>query len=204
MEDGGDGPVPEDVPGVVPGLVLSHGANVLRAVARNLDSAAGAEPGEPPLDHPTARDAVTMLGWHGPCTSEKLQEALDLSQPACVRVVDRLEAAGLVTRGRVAGGRRLHIALTGAGERLAEALVREARREVERVLARALPGPGELERFVEDLDRVSAVLFGGATDTVRFCRSCDARACLDGPRGCPSENACLANLSGARLGGSDA
>src|SRR4051794_2672601 len=76
---------------------LRHGANVLRALARNLDSLVTHE-AEAPLDHPSARDAVTLLGWRGEVTSESLQEALGLSQPACVRVVDRLAEAGLVAR----------------------------------------------------------------------------------------------------------
>src|SRR3954452_14488504 len=106
---------------------LRHGANVLRALARNIESVSGAEPIEPPLDHPSARDAVTLLGWRGESTIETLQESLDLSQPACVRVVDRLAAAGLVTRRRTPGDRRLRVTLTPAGEEAATRLVKGAR-----------------------------------------------------------------------------
>jgi DNA-binding MarR family transcriptional regulator len=176
-------------------VVLRHGANVLRALARNLESAGESEAFQPPLDHPSARDAVTMLGWHGECTSETLQEALELSQPACVRVVDRLAEADLVTRRRAPGDRRLRIALTPAGERLAERLVHGSAAGVERVLSDALPDAKQLDDFVAGLDRVATALFGDATGTVRFCRSCDAQACLDGPRGCPSDTACRANLA---------
>jgi MarR family transcriptional repressor of emrRAB len=174
--------------------VLRHGANVLWALARNLESIAEAEQLEPPLDHSSARDAVTVLGWRGESTSETLQEALDLSQPACVRVVDRLAAAGLVTRRRTRGDRRQHISLTDEGERVAAALVRESGRGVERALRQALPVE-DLDGFVAALDRIAGVVFGEATDTVRFCRSCDVRACLRGPRGCPSDEACRANLA---------
>ena len=163
---------------------LRHGANVLRALANNLDSVA-ATGVEAPLDHPSARDAVTLLGWRGECTSEALQEALDLSQPACVRVVDRLAAAGLVTRRRTPGDRRLQIRLTARGERAAARLVGQSGTGVEAALRAALPDAERLEDFV------------AAHDTVRFCRSCDVSACLDGPRGCPSAAACEANLAEA-------
>src|SRR3954467_2908217 len=48
---------------------LRHGANVLRALARNLDSLV-ADEAAAPLDHPSARDAVTLLGWRGEVTSD--------------------------------------------------------------------------------------------------------------------------------------
>ena len=146
-----------------------------------------------PLDHPSARDAVTLLGWRGEVTSDALQEALDLSQPACVRVVDRLAAAGLVTRRRTPGDRRLRIALTDAGERAATRLVRDSGEGVQKALHEALPEVEDLDGFVAALDRVATVVFGDATDTLRFCRSCDVGACVRGPRGCPSDAACRAN-----------
>lgn len=175
---------------------LSHGANVLRALARNLESLAPVD-AEPPLDHPSARDAVSLLRWRGECTSEELQEALDLSQPACVRVVDRLVTAGLVTRRRTPGDRRLRVGLTTRGEHAATRLVEASGAGVEQALRLALPDGRDLDSFVAALDRVATTVFGGATDTVRFCRSCDVQACVGGPRGCPSDAACRANAGQA-------
>jgi MarR family transcriptional repressor of emrRAB len=174
---------------------LGHGANVLLALARNLDAVSAGGSPAPPLDHPSARDALTLLSWRGESPSETLQEALELSQPACVRVIDRLVAAGLVTRRRTPGDRRLHVALTGGGQAAAELLVTRSRAAVEDALRSAL-GDDEVGDFVAALDRLAGVVFGGATDTVRFCRSCDVPACLAGPHGCPSEAACRANLDG--------
>lgn len=171
---------------------LGHGANMLRALARSLDAMAVCTP-TAPLDHPSARDAVTLLGWRGEVTGDALQEALDLSQPACVRVVDRLTAAGLVTRRRTPGDRRVRIALTAAGERAATRLV--AGDGVQEALHEALPDVEDLDRFVAALDRVATVVFGDARDTLRFCRSCGVAACVSGPRGCPADVACRANLA---------
>jgi MarR family transcriptional repressor of emrRAB len=186
--------MPDSGPDVID-ATLSHGANVLGAVARNLDAhlAPRGSLSEPPLDHSSARDALTLLAWRGDCTSETLQEALELSQPACVRVVDRLAAAGLVSRRRAPRERRLRIALTDAGAQAAEHLVRESRARAQGALRAAL-ADDEVDAFVAALDRVAAVVFGPATDTVRFCRSCDVPACLAGPAGCPSAAACRANL----------
>ena len=170
-----------------------HGANVLRALARNLEAEVGLA-AVPPLDHASARDAVTLLGWRGESSSDVLQEALGLSQPACVRVVDRLAAAGLVERRRVAGDRRSQVALTAAGERAAERLARQARKAVERALRAAVPDT-HVEAFVDSLDKLAAVVVGEAVDTVRFCRSCDVAACMSGGRVCPSDAACRANLA---------
>jgi MarR family transcriptional repressor of emrRAB len=174
---------------------LDHGANVLRALAVNLGHPAGssARTPEPPLDHPSARDAVTLLAWRGQSTSETLREALGLSQPACVRVVDRLVAAGLATRRRQSGDRRVAVALTGAGERAAQRLGGDSATAVRAVLRAAL-ADDEVDGFVRALDRVAVAAFGAATDTARFCRSCDVPACLGGPHGCPSAEACRANL----------
>jgi DNA-binding MarR family transcriptional regulator len=172
---------------------VGHGANVLWALARNLEDLTDVASTPPPLDHPSARDAVTLLGWRGESTSEALQEALELSQPACVRVVDRLAAAGLVARRRRPGDRRSYVALTDAGRAAALRLAGESRAAVERALRAAL-SDDELDGFVVALDRLATVVFGAATDTVRFCRSCDVPACLAGPGGCPSAAACESNL----------
>jgi len=178
----------------VAGAAWRHGANVLRALARNLEAAAGPAALEPPLDHASARDAVTLLGWRGESSSEVLQEALGLSQPACVRVVDRLATAGLVTRRRMPGERRLLVGLSEEGAAAAGRLSRQAREDVEGTLRAAVP-PEEIEAFVVSLDRVAAVAFGAATDTVRFCRSCDVPACIGEGRACPSDVTCRANLA---------
>lgn len=172
---------------------LRHGANVMRAVTRNLDPGPSVRSLGAPLDHRSARDAVTLLGWHGEATSETLQEALELSQPACVRMVDRLVEAGLAARHRAPGERRLRVRLTGDGERAAERLVRAARADVEQALRAALTDD-QVADFVAALDRVAAVVFGAATDTVRFCRSCDVGACIGGGQPCPAYTACRANL----------
>ena len=170
---------------------LRHGANVLRALAGNLGSPDGSPAA--PLDHPSARDAVTLLAWRGEATSDTLQFALGLSQPACVRLVDRLVDSGLLRRTRRPGDRRVWLALTAKGRRSAVALLDEERSPVEAALRAALPDGDDLARFVDALDKVATVVLGDTTDPARFCRSCDVAACLGSDRECPSVAVCRAN-----------
>lgn len=173
---------------------LQHGANVLRALARNL------QPADPstaaPLDHPSAREAVTLLAWRGTTTSETLQFALGLSQPACVRLVDRLGDAGLLSRKRRPGDRRVWLRLTAKGRRAATTVLDGEREPVEAALRDALPDGADLSRFVAALDRVATVVLGDTTDPARFCRACDVAACLGSDRACPSAAVCQRNVAG--------
>jgi hypothetical protein len=135
---------------------LRHGANVLRALARNLEpelAATGA-----PLDHESARDAVTLLGWRGEATSETLQLALGLSPGEQLFTgssrpsVGARHAPATATSGsghaRAVGPR-----VGGRSRGPVEAALREAVR------------PEELSRFVAALTVATAVL--GDTRTPR-------------------------------------
>jgi len=173
---------------------LQHGANVLRALARNLQPLDA--PTAAPLDHPSARNAVTLLAWRGTATSETLQFALGLSQPASVRLVDRLVQAGLLSRDRHAGDRRVWLGLTAKGRRAAATVLDRERGPVESALRNALPDGAELSRFVAALDRVASVVLGATTDPARFCRACDVAACLGSDHECPSVAVCQRNLAG--------
>ena len=174
---------------------LRHGANVLRALARNLPPEE--RPTPPPLDHPSARDAVTLLAWRGEAASETLQFALGLSQPASVRLVDRLIDAGVVARRRRAGDRRVWLRLTAKGRRAAGSLLDREREPVEAALRDALPDRAELSRFVAALDQVAMAVLGDTTDPARFCRACDVAACLGSEHGCPSATVCRRNAGQA-------
>jgi len=177
---------------------LRHGANVLRALARNLppDEVAATAP----LDHPSARDAVTLLAWRGEASSETLQFALGLSQPACVRLVDRLVDAGVVKRRRRAGDRKVWLRPTAKGRRAAGSLLDREREPVEAALRNALPDQADLSRFVAALDQVAMAVLGDATDPARFCRGCDVAACLGSEHGCPSATVCRRNAGQAGPG----
>ena len=170
---------------------LRHGANVLRALTRNLppDEVLTAAP----LDHPSARDALMLLAWRGEASSETLQFSLGLSQPACVRLVDRLVDAGVVSRRRRAGDRKVWLRLTAKGRRAAGSLLNREQQPVEAALRDAFPNREDLSRFVAALDQVAMAVLGDTTDPARFCRGCDVAACLGSKHGCPSATVCRRN-----------
>ncbi|MCA0438514.1 MAG: MarR family winged helix-turn-helix transcriptional regulator [Actinobacteria bacterium] len=173
--------------------LLRHGANVLRALARHIDSDLSFAAFESPLDHSSARDTLTLLAWHEPTPLPDLEQALGLSQSAAVRVVERLVEAGLVDRGRRgAGDRRVWLTLTASGRAAADALTSVASDPVMALVGRALPSARGRADFVRALDAIAreAVRVSPALEPARFCRTCAVQNCLAGGLPCPSAQAC--------------
>lgn len=177
---------------------VAHSANLLRALARDVESR-GEELGRThlaaPLDHPSARDAITLLGWQGPTPTPVVEWALGLSQSACVRVLDRLQEAGLVERSRSVGDRRVWVRLTDDGERAVEDIHAVTTDLVQDLLTRAFPDPEALAAATGALERLVAVAVGEDVNSARFCSRCDVRACLAEGLECPSDQTCEANAS---------
>src|SRR3954447_23204436 len=127
---------------------MDRAANLLGAVALRVTdgmaseiSAAAGQGGRPGAE--TAAVALSALHHflRAP-TIDRLRQVLGLTSSGAVRLVDRLEAAGLVRRGTGADGRTTTVALTAAGRRAARRVV--AARE--RVLQDALDVLSPAER----------------------------------------------------------
>jgi DNA-binding MarR family transcriptional regulator len=108
----------------------------------------------------------------------QVRAALDLTHPGAVRVVDRLAAGGLVTRGPGTDGRRVALLLTSVGETTFTAQ-RRARMEVltryADVLRAELAGSGiDVEALLEGL---VAVVPRTVEEGDHLCRLCDEQAC---------------------------
>ena len=127
---------------------------------------------------------VSLREWADGRSVEVLAEAMRVSHSRAVRVVDRLEAAGLARReSDPLDGRRALVRLEPAGRELAERAL-EAR---SRVLRSAV---AELEvADVRELERLLGALLGATTVDVRAakqtCRLCDAHACGHYDGTCP-------------------
>jgi DNA-binding MarR family transcriptional regulator len=116
---------------------------------------------------------------------ERLRRVLGISQPAAVRVVDRLAADGLIERRPGADRRTLALHLTRAGERAASELL--ARRSGSlRSLLECLE-PEERARLEPLLARLVAALADDRPGALRVCRLCDRGACTKAP-GCPLDH----------------
>ncbi|HZV73781.1 MAG TPA: MarR family transcriptional regulator [Conexibacter sp.] len=125
--------------------------------------------------------ALNVVMAHPGISIGALARILGLSHSATVRVVDRLGAHGLLTRGMPGPGRTVPLATTSLGRRRArQTMARRAR-----VLERATAGfsAEERETLIDLLSRAARSLAGDQTDIDRACRLCDQRRCLG--RGCP-------------------
>jgi DNA-binding MarR family transcriptional regulator len=116
---------------------------------------------------------------------EGLRRVLAVSQPAAVRVVDRLAGEGLVERRPGPDRRTLALHLTVAGEQAATSLLAR-RSESLRSLLEALD-PGERAALEPLLERLVAALADDRPGALRVCRLCDRRACTSEP-GCPLDH----------------
>src|SRR5215204_4249787 len=105
---------------------------------------------------------VSLREWADGRSVDVLAEAMRVSHSRAVRVVDRLEAAGLARReSDPADGRRALVWLEPAGRELAERAL-DARA---RVLLRAVDDLDAAD--VRDLERLLAALLGATTVDVR-------------------------------------
>lgn len=125
--------------------------------------------------------AAIMLVAHLPGMSiDALRIGVGLSHPGAVRLVDRLEARGLVERRSSAeDGRRVALHLTPAGDQAAAAIA-EGRHKA---IADALAGLPDAERsaFVATTEKLLAALVAGPDDALRVCRLCDEAVCTRCP-----------------------
>jgi DNA-binding MarR family transcriptional regulator len=129
---------------------------------------------EAAVGHTGAAAAALVTIAHFPdWTVEQLRQAIGLSHPAAVRVVDRLVEDGLVRRRRAARGPAVALRVTAAGGRRARRVL-DVRR---RVLSGALPelSAAEAAALEAILEKGLALLAGAPRTTI--CRMCDMGRC---------------------------
>jgi MarR family transcriptional repressor of emrRAB len=116
---------------------------------------------------------------------EALRRVLGISQPATVRIVDRLAADGLLERRRGPDRRTLALHLTAAGERAAAGVLAGRARTLDELLD--VLTDDERAALTPLLERIVASLAGDRPQARRVCRLCDRGACPADP-GCPLEH----------------
>lgn len=114
-----------------------------------------------------------------------LAGVVGLSQPATVRMVDRLVEQGFLEREVGRDRRTVALVPTRAGSRAADAVL-VARAEALAPLLRDLSGR-ERAILARLLERVAAGLASDLRGGFRACRLCDRDLCASGP-GCPLEH----------------
>jgi DNA-binding MarR family transcriptional regulator len=131
---------------------------------------------------------VSLREWADGKSVEVLAEAMRVSHSRAVRVVDRLEAAGLARReSDPSDGRRALVRLEPAGRELAERAL-DARSRVLRSAVAELDAGDllDLERLLGALLHATTVDLRAAKET---CRLCDAHACGHYDGVCPVSHA---------------
>lgn len=170
----------------MPGAYISGSENVVGALALALadrlreatEEAAGLRGALPAA-------VVALHEFAGGRPIEVLAGALRVTHSRGVRVVDRLEEAGLARRVAAPDDRRaVQVVLTARGRRLA-ARIGQARAAV---LADALDGV-DAERFGALAGRALANLAHTRQDARQICRLCDVHACGHHDGRCPVTNA---------------
>lgn len=128
---------------------------------------------------------VTLLSHPGHSVAW-LGDILGLTSSGITRLVDRLDAAGWVTRTTGTDARSRRLQLTAAGRSRARAVL-HARQAA---MAAALDPLSDRDR--RELERLLDLVVGGLARTLlpamRVCRLCDRKACVADARTCPLEH----------------
>ena len=166
------------------GIGFDRGANVLGALALavsdRMSDAVAAAAGQ------SQTAAATLSALHhflDAPSVDRLRQVLGLTSSGTVRLLDRLEAAGYVTRGAGRDGRSTAVTLTVAGREAAERVAR-ARAQL---LSDTLSSLSDEEHATFEA-LVSKVLVGMMREpgAVRWiCRLCDTGLCRGAPGSCP-------------------
>jgi DNA-binding MarR family transcriptional regulator len=125
------------------------------------------------------------------CTLDRLCRVLGMTSSGTVRLVDRLEAAGLVRRGHGDDARSTSLTLTAAGTRTARRVTAARGAVLEGALDMlSVEDRRTFERLVaEVLSRVASDKARRADGTAWICRLCDLPACGRDAGTCPAANA---------------
>jgi DNA-binding MarR family transcriptional regulator len=149
-----------------------------------MDRLRAAVAADPDLSEPEAGALVHLQAWPGASVGD-LAGIIGRSQPATVRLVDRLVEQGLLRREAGADRRTVALALTEAGLSAADAVLAARAAALAPLLAELSPSDRTtLERL---LGRVVGELAQDRPSILRTCRLCARDACASGP-GCPLEH----------------
>jgi MarR family transcriptional repressor of emrRAB len=127
---------------------------------------------------------VHLNAWPGESV-ESLRRVLGISQPATVRIVNRLVADGLIERRPGPDKRTVALVPTAAGRAAAERVLAARTAALQDFLAPL--DAGERAQLLPLLERLAGSLANDREGAVRVCRLCDRDACY-GTAPCPMQH----------------
>jgi DNA-binding MarR family transcriptional regulator len=167
---------------------VNRDANVLGALALVIaDRTSGAVD----QSHTGAAALSALDQFLDGCSVDRLRRVLGLTPSGTVRLVDRLQAAGLMRRGAGGDARTRSLTLTAAGTRAARRGAAARAAVLEDALSALAPEERRtLERLTSKvLDGVVRSKLAEQEPTPWICRLCDLRACGRDDGTCPAAKA---------------
>jgi MarR family transcriptional regulator, negative regulator of the multidrug operon emrRAB len=150
-------------------------ANMLAAFAGEVTERVGAAIKRHPNQTGSAAAALNIMGFWEGITNAQLARALKLSHTATVRLVDKLEAQGLVEARGGEDRRATHLHLTEAGRNAVLPMLTARCAAVERYLT--VLTPAEEQQLAGLLVKLMQPLGADAYSVCHFCRLCDLATC---------------------------
>ena len=128
---------------------------------------------------------------------DQLRQVLGLTHSGTVRLVDRLEADGLVTRGAGADGRSRSVALTPKGRRTADRVTGARAALLDRLIADLTTA--EVDQLHSLLGKVMSRVVADKDGGAWVCRLCDLHACGRDEGRCPTAGAAAAKFGSGEV-----
>ena len=115
-----------------------------------------------------------------------LAPVLRISQPAAVKLADRLVSDGLAVRDPGPDGRTRALRLTPAGADAADRALADRAARLDELVA--VLDTGERRQLLPLLEKLVAGLADDRPGALNTCRMCDRAACCGRPAGCPLQH----------------
>lgn len=119
--------------------------------------------------------ALVTLGAEPGISINLLRQILNLSHPGTVRLIDRLEAEGLVERRAGADGRTLALFLTDAGYERRQTILTERRQQLQGAISSLTPE--DRNQLTKLLEKMLAAMTTTELRASIICRLCEEEVC---------------------------
>jgi MarR family transcriptional repressor of emrRAB len=168
-------------------------ANLLGALACEISERLGEQLKSHPNQTDSSAAALNVIGFYEGCSNVALSRALKLSHTATVRLVDKLEAAGLVKSKTGEDRRSVALSLTDAGRAHVKTMLKDRCVSLGHLVDKlSAKQQIQLESIMEILLRALTI---STEEADYICRLCDEIACPQGTCPVHQEALTLAEVS---------